>query len=193
MPIERLPGDVELSAQLGTLVLRCPIEACASRSLTGTRNSRADRLVEALTPVGQLWDFDLLADEILPLTRAEIIGLRFERAARRAHGQPRPRPARYFEAAGLWEDRLAELQLLLRHRWFGSLPAGERDVWLLLAGTVMGYLVPGRMVRREIYALADEVTGGHWSTWETASRLSSVICRAEDAALGQFHAAAHVC
>ncbi len=164
-----------------------PLATDAARvlRLAGTRNRRADRLVEALTPVGQLWDFDLLADEILPLSRSEIISLRLERAARQAHGQPRPRPARHFEAAGLWEGRLAELQLLLRHRWFGSLPAGERDAWLLLAGTAMGYLVPGRMVHREIQALANEVTGGHWSTRETASRLSSVIRRAEDAALGR--------
>ncbi|WP_159718581.1 hypothetical protein [Geminicoccus flavidas] len=164
-----------------------PLATDAARvlRLTGTRNSRVDRLVEALTPVGQLWNFDLLADEILPLTRSEIISLRLERAAHRPHDRLRPRPACCFEAAGLWEGRLAELQLLLKHRWFDSLPTGERDAWLVLGGTAMGYLVPGRMVRREIHALAHEVTGGHWSTRETDSRMSSVIRRAEYAALGR--------
>ena len=94
-------------------------------------------------------------------------------------------PARWFDSAGLWELRLAELQQLLEHRWFGILPEGQRDAWMLLAGVAIGYLVPAPMVRREITALADQVTGGRWHERETASRMSSVIARAELAARGE--------
>lgn len=136
--------------------------------------------------MGQVWDFDALADEILPLARAELNTLRLERVRRRAAaGRLAPRPARGFTAASLWELRLAELQRLRAHRWFGPLPEGQRDLWMLLAGTAVGYLVPAPMVRREIVALAQEVTGGGWPEREALSRMSAVIARAERAALGE--------
>lgn len=153
--------------------------------LVGTRNSRSGLLVEALTPVGQVWDFDLLADEILPLGRAAIVALRLERARHRSKGDRRVRPSRWFTAASLWELRLDELQRLLQHRWFGQLPEGQRDAWMLLAGTAMSHLVPAPLVRREIVVLADQVTGGRWSEGETRSRMSAVIRRAEQAARGE--------
>ena len=56
---------------------------------------------------------------------------------------------------------------------------------MLLAGVAISYLVPGPMVRREIVALADEVTGGHWRERETLSRMNAVIARAEQAARGE--------
>ena len=165
---------------------RLATDAARVLRLAGTRNSHSDLLVEAITPVGEVWDFDLLADEILPLPRAELIALRLERAKRRARGeQHRCRPSRYFTPASLWELRLSELQRLREYRWFGRLPDGQRDLWMLLAGTAMSYLVPAPMVRREIVALANQLTGGHWSERETASRMSAVIKRAESAARGE--------
>ena len=38
--------------------------------------------MEALTPAGDVWEFDTLADEVLPLTRAEVMDLRIRRAAK---------------------------------------------------------------------------------------------------------------
>jgi hypothetical protein len=94
------------------------------------------------------------------------------------------RPSHYFTAASLWELRLAELQQLIEHRWFGILPPGQRDHWLLLAATAISYLVPPQMVSREVHALADQVTGAAWSERETAARMGAVIARAERAAYG---------
>ena len=156
--------------------------------LVGTCNSRSGTLVEALTATaGEPWDFDLLADEILPLPRTELVALRLERIRRRgdAAGQGTPKPFGWFGAAGLWELRLAELQRLRQHRWLGPLPEGHRDVWMLLAGVAVSYLVPTAMVDREIVALANEVTGSRWHERETASRMSTVIARAEQAARGE--------
>jgi hypothetical protein len=164
---------------------RLASDAARVLRLVGTRNSRSETLVEGMTSVGEAWHFDRLADEILPLERAELVALRLERARRRATGKGGPRPARRFDSPGLWELRLAELQRLLEHRWFGTLPQGQRDTWMLLAGVAVSYLVPGPMVRREIVALADQVTGGHWRERETLSRMRSVIARAEQAARGE--------
>ena len=156
--------------------------------LVGTRNSRSDTLVEAILPAGEVWDFDTLADEILPRSRAELIVLNLERARRRAAekgSSSRPRPALWFTAASLWELRLAELQRLREHRWFGALPEGQRNLWMLLAGVAVSYLVPAPLVRREIIALANQVTGGHWRERETLSGTSTIIARAEQAARGE--------
>jgi len=164
---------------------RLATDAARVLRLVGTRNARSGTPVEALTPVGGAWDFDALADEVLPLDRAGLVALRLERAKRRAAGRGTPRPARRFTAAGLWELRLAELQKLLEHRWSGALPPGERDLWLLLAATAVGYLVPAPMVWREVPALADQVTGGAWGEREAAARLGAAIARAERAASGE--------
>jgi hypothetical protein len=170
---------------------RLASDAARVLRLVGTRNSRSGTLVTCISPVGETWDFDQLADEILPLPRAELIALRLERARRRAAGQGVSkergirRPARWFDSAGLWELRLAELQRLRDHRWFGILPEGQRDIWMLLAGVATSYLVPAPMVHREIMALADQATGGCWREQETSSRMSKVIARAEQAARGE--------
>jgi hypothetical protein len=152
--------------------------------LVGTVNGRSGTAVEAILPVGEVWDFDALADEILPLPRAELAALRLERAKRRAEGRRVPCPALRLDAAGLWELRLAELQRLREHRWFGPLPEGQRDLWMLLAGTAVGYLVPGSLVRREVVALAAEATGGRWPEREALARMGAVVGRAERAARG---------
>jgi hypothetical protein len=60
--------------------------------LVGTVNRRSGSVVEAILPVNQVWDFDALADEILPLQRAELVALRLERARRQATGKGRPSP-----------------------------------------------------------------------------------------------------
>jgi hypothetical protein len=99
--------------------------------LIGTQNSRTGTFVEALTGVGAVWDFDDLADEILPLSRAELAALRIERAMRRATDKRfAVAPPANFTAATLWEGRLTDLQKLLQGRWLGELPPGERDAWL---------------------------------------------------------------
>ena len=63
---------------------RLASDAARVLRLVGTRNSRSSTLVEGLTAPGEPWDFDQLADEILPLQRAELVALRLVRARKRA-------------------------------------------------------------------------------------------------------------
>jgi hypothetical protein len=77
---------------------RLATDAARVLRLLGTRNSSSNTLVEAITPRGEVWDFDLLADEILPLSRGELVGLRLERVKRRAKGQAVHCPVRSFNA-----------------------------------------------------------------------------------------------
>jgi hypothetical protein len=68
---------------------RGALDAARVLRLIGTRHSRAAVTVEALTPPGAVWDFDDLANEILPYTRAEIADLRIQRAARATRRSPK--------------------------------------------------------------------------------------------------------
>ena len=114
-PLACLPaGAVRHPEPLGAD--RLARDAARVLRLIGTRNSRSGTLVEATDRrSGEAWDFDLLADEILPLPRAELVALRLEHATTASSRAGDPEPLRpVLHSAGLWELRLAELQRLLR-------------------------------------------------------------------------------
>ncbi len=129
--------------------------------------------------------FDSLADDVLPLTRGELVSLRAERAKRRAErsGQERVLPVRRLTAATYWEAVLTDLQALRAHRFpEGALPSGQRDAWLFLAANAMSWICPPAVLEREIASLADEAAG--WTVRHTRQRVSTVLARAKQAAAG---------
>ncbi len=164
---------------------RAALDAARVLRIVGSVHERSGQTVAAISPVGHTWDFDVLADEILPLTRGELLDLRVQRATRRARtprdGDKSPRPA--FTAASLWEGRLTDLQTLLDLRWWGELPAGQRDTWLFLAITAMSWLAEPKVLQREAWALAKQAGG--WDEREASVRLQAIFQRAQKAAQGQ--------
>jgi hypothetical protein len=149
--------------------------------LVGTCNSRSGTLVETISGVVAVWDFDTLATEILPVDRDTIRARRRQRVERDGHQPVAPTA---FTAATLWAGRLDDFQKLITHR-HGSLrlPSGERDLLMLLYGVGMSYLVAGpEQLRREMYTLADDICG--WTEHETKARLSSVFSRTAAAVRG---------
>jgi hypothetical protein len=88
------------------------LDAARVLRLVGTENSKSGTLVMALTDMGQIWNFDALADEILPLKRAELERLRAERARVQMRRSPRPEtpPPSGFSFVTLAEGRLTDLQ-----------------------------------------------------------------------------------
>jgi hypothetical protein len=165
---------------------RGALDAARVLRLVGSRHSGAGLTVEALTPAGDVWDFDDLSDEVLPLTRAEIVDLRIRQAAADA-SRPTPKrkvSARGFDIGTLWEARLSDLQALVgRARWFGELPDGQRDYWMFLAVNAISWLAPPERLERKANALAREVTT--WDDRETRTRLQAVFKRARMAARGE--------
>jgi hypothetical protein len=148
----------------------------------GTRNSKARLTVEALTAPGEVWTFDDLATEILPLDRGELADLRIQRAARRPQERPQRTPEGY-TAGTLWESRLSDLQTLRRLRWFGDLPEHHRDLWLFIAGVGMSWVAIPQVLRRELFALAHEAAS--WPGRESKARMQAVMKRATMAARGE--------
>lgn len=168
------------------------LDAARVFRLAGSENSRAER---SRRTVGMVWChgspetparhlFSTLADEVLPVTHAELISLRAERAKRKAEGKDTASPAVLLSAATYWETALSDLQRLRAHRCLeGVFPEGQRDAWLFVAGVAMSWISPPEVLGREILALAGEAAG--WSDGETKSRMSTVIKRARQAAAGE--------
>lgn len=164
---------------------RGALDAARVLRVVGTINTDSGLTVEPLSPPGEVWDFDDLADEVLPFTRAEVVDLRIRRAARAARSPAERTGAAAWgwNAATLWEARLGDLQALRRIRWFGDLPPGHRDDWMFLACTAMSWLAPPERMVREAYALAREAAA--WQDRETKSRLHAIFKRAQMAAKGE--------
>jgi len=160
--------------------------------LVGSDNSRAD---QDRRTVGMVWChgspevptrhvFGTLADEVLPVTHADLISLRAERAKRKAEGKDKAGPAKLLSAATYWETVLTDLQRLRAYRCpEGALPDGQRDAWLFVAASAISWISPPEVLGREILALGNEAAG--WRDSETTSRMSAVIKRARQAAAGQ--------
>ncbi|MDX0409904.1 hypothetical protein GOC69_03470 [Sinorhizobium medicae] len=168
------------------------LDAARVFRLAGSENSSADR---DRCKVGMVWChgspeaptrhvFGTLADEVLPVTHAELISLRAERAKRKAEGNDKTRPVKQLSSVTYWETVLADLQRLRAYRCpEGALPEGQRDAWLFVAGVAISWFSPPEVLGREIIALAHEAAG--WRDSETKSRMSAVIKRARQAADGQ--------
>lgn len=167
-----------------------PLAVDAARVLrpVGTVNGRNGLRVESISPATPAWDFENLADEVLPCTReeyrehqAELRSLAAARAARRADGT-RPRPVKALGFVSWAETLLTDLQRLREHRWWGELPPGQRDAWMFLAATNMAWLAPPRVLVREVYELGRQAAS--WSERETNERCAAVFRRAAAAAGG---------
>ncbi|ACX53242.1 conserved hypothetical protein (plasmid) [Ammonifex degensii KC4] len=141
--------------------------------LVDTVNSRSGKRVFGEIISGHVWPFDRLADEVLPLTRAEIYDLRIRRALK---GRRVVVPPGDFSAATLWEARLSDLMKLLELRGQKKLPPGQRDHWLFLAGVAMSWLaVSFESFYRELVTLAQMV--GSWTERESRSRFHALYRR----------------
>lgn len=166
---------------------RAALDAARVLRLAGTVNSKSGRMATLLWVDGaqEAPTFDELANQILPLTREQLVSLRAERARRRAlHVDVRAfTPARTLTKETWAETVLTDVQRL-RHYWWadGMIPSGSRDQMLFVSACMMAWLAPPQVMRREIIALAEEIAG--WSLAETKSRMSAVFGRASAAAAG---------
>lgn len=155
-------------------------DACRLLRLAGTRNPESGEIARPLRMSGRRWDFDILADEILPLTRAALSELRQSRSA-----ICRPRKSNRSHDPGLlWRDRFDELERLAAHRGPNGLPPGERDQLLFLMAVALSWLVPFSMLEAAILNMARRRCPA-WSKAEVLSNMMSVIDRAGRAARGE--------
>lgn len=170
------------------------LDAARVFRLVGSINTRADW---DRRHVGMIWCqgipdapkrhvFGTLADEVLPFTQAQIISLQAERAARNEEREGRPRPtSQKLSGATYWSTVHDDLQSLRRYRnpETGTLPTGQRDIWLFVAANALSWTRAVDDMEREIRILAMQAAG--WSESESKARISAVVKRAQQAASGK--------
>lgn len=162
---------------------RGALDAARVLRVAGTINGRSGAVVEQIAPAGDVWPFEDLAEEVLPLDRGEVRDLRIARAARRP-SEKLVVPPEGFNAGTLWAGRLTDLQRLRGIRFLGDLPPGQRDPWMFIAGVAMSWLtVNPQVLDRELRALAKEAA--RWTDEESSRRLQAIMKRAHMAARGE--------
>ena len=157
--------------------------------LVGTFNSKSGTLAEVVwKDPEEVWGFDDLASEILPLSREEArerrAKLRAERARKRAEKGARgpAKPGKGLSPQSLHRGRLGDLHHLMRLRGQDQLPPGERDYWMFVAAVSLSHLIEPQLLEEKIIELGKTKAG--WSEAETKDRMHSVIKRAGDAVAG---------
>ena len=149
--------------------------------VVGTHNEK--RPVYSLLPVGEVYEFNRLADQVLPLTQVQLHDIRIQRAARSSQ-KGLWTPPEGFTQGTLWEARLSDLQRLRELRFMDAQMTDYRHRWLYISGVAMSWLtVNPNAMRREIFELAREAGG--WSEDHAAGKLSSVIRRTFGAFAGE--------
>ena len=149
--------------------------------VVGTHNEK--KPVYSLLPVGEVYEFNRLADQVLPLTQAQLHDIRIQRAARSSQ-KGLWTPPEGFTQGTLWEARLSDLQRLRELRFMDAQMADYRHRWLYISGVAMSWLtVNPNAMRRELFELAREAGG--WSEEHAAGKLSSVIRRTFGAFAGE--------
>lgn len=161
--------------------------------VAGSTHSGADterRYVRLLWIQGQYcspyrFAFDDLANEMLPTCRAAVVGLRAERARRRASGTgTAPSNGNRRDSVSYGEAILEDLERLRLYRYpTGILPAGTRDAWLFCASVALAWTCHPDALESEILQTAEVATG--WSAREVRRQMGAVIRRAYDAAAGR--------
>ena len=160
------------------------LDAARLTRIAGTVNSKSGQSVRILFEHSSedTFDFDTLADQVLPFTRDELAELRAKRAAKSA-AKPRRRrgvPHHRRDAGTLHQTVFDDLQKLLKNRFGKRVPSGQRNAFAFFMSCSLAWLVPAGMpLEREIIAVGDSVG---WSPAETLSRMSAVINRAQSAA-----------
>jgi hypothetical protein len=180
------------------------LDASRVLRLDQTVNSRSGEIVRVVHQSGARYDFNQLADALLPLTRAKLQQLRQERAERAADPEYQKRPAtrtkghltaidtgalghlRPFIGAQLAWDRLADLRTLAQLRgWTQGAPDGSRDLAVFIGASFLAQAVPN--VPRfydELRVLGREFAP-HWTFREVNASASAVIDRMKRMAKGE--------
>ena len=159
--------------------------------LAESRHGITGRAVEVIAGSGSaVWEFDALADEVLPIPRAQYGEYRSMTQARTAAKKAaRQRPDRVARQLAdltpktLNEAYLSDLQELAELRWFGRIDEGYRSKYLYVAASSLAWLVPAAQLESEVLELARRAT--NYGPREARGAVSSVVGRAKMAAAGK--------
>lgn len=144
------------------------------------------------------YSFDMLADDLLPLTRERLAELRAERAIENSAKRNRctstgqnltlvksTKGLRPFIASQLAWDRYNDIAKLAKIRgWTHGAPIGQRDMPVFLSAALMAQAIVVPHLSQEVIAIAKKFAPT-WSKAEIQSCVASVLSRAVAASKGE--------
>lgn len=165
---------------------RMSADATRVLRVVGTTNSKAENFKVTAEPIHPLRrEFDWLADQILPYTRAEIRDIRAARAARKRDVAV----ASHVQVGSIfqrWYLVYRDLHAIVEHNWFGQgVEAGQRDTLLFHMANALSWFTVAESLENEVHAVARQITPT-LSAAEAKSYCSSVIRRARDTVSSGF-------
>jgi len=149
--------------------------------VVGTTNSKAEQFKVKAEPIHPIrYEFDWLADQVLPFTRAEIRDIRAARAERQLDNIA---PASHSKTGSIYERWYLvyrDLHTIVDHHWFGNgVDAGHRDTMLFHMSNALSWFTVSDSLEYEIEHVAREITPS-LSAKEAKSYCSSVLSRARE-------------
>lgn len=188
IPAAVLPRWQACQRQLQTLLKGDPAAVDCTRLLrvVGSVNSRAPESCRTVTGVlfsAAEYNFDWLADEILPRTRAEIRDIIASRAR-----QPTPRPNRGHSGRrsvfDWWMAVYSDLHVIISHHWPCGVAEGSRDSLVFLLAVALSWFTRSEALEAEVLSVARQIAPSLTEA-EVLSYTSCVRDRAARSAAGE--------
>jgi hypothetical protein len=153
--------------------------------LVGSVNSRAPdhcRKVTGILNSVSEFDFDWLAEQILPRARAEVRDIQAQRAKAR-QDERRKTEAGKRTVFDWWMAVYRDLYTIVEHHWSDGVPEGHRDTIIFLLSVALSWFTVSEALEAEVLSVARRVAPT-LSEKEVLSYTSSVRDRAVRAAAG---------
>jgi hypothetical protein len=160
---------------------RMSADATRVLRVVGTTNSKAENFKVSAEPIHPIrYDFDWLADQVMPFSRAEIRDIRAARAVRQLDTAAPATQTKTGSIYDRWYLVYRDLHTIVDHNWFGSgIESGHRDTLLFHMANALSWFTVSDSLEHEIEHLARQITPS-LSAAEAKGYCSSVISRARD-------------
>jgi len=174
------------------------VDAARILRVVGSINSKSGRTVSIIADTGHRYDFNTLADAVLPMSRAELQAAReaiaakaAEKAARkeqvvsitreRARRDGECAPAKKSPRSWQWSV-LDDLRTLARLRWGGVVPSGQRDIFGHIGASMLGHIFEKQPERlwAEIQTFAALLLPADYRAKELHGHSSTLLRRIEN-------------
>lgn len=187
IPAAALPRWQACQKQLQRLLQGDPAAVDCTRLLrvVGSVNTRAPQNCQTVTGVlfsTSEYEFDWLAAEILPRSRAEIRDIRAIRAKQHGPGKNAVSQGKR-SVFDWWMAVYKDLYLIIEHHWPNGIAEGHRDLIVFLLAVALSWFTTSDTLDSEVVSVARRIAPT-LSEAEVMSYTSSVRDRAARAAAG---------
>lgn len=151
------------------------IDATRLTRLDGTINSKSGLPVGVLEDMSSkvVFDFDTLANALLPVPREEIRAAKPKQKKERSKHKGIVRPEHNYDISTLHLTRMADLMKLAKGRWGSQVPPGQRNTWMFFVACSLAWATRPEELQRRMVEIGRDMVD--WSATETMGCISSLL------------------